>query len=168
MTIFRSGHNELTHGNKGIQTQFILGINARAKTGEIIDSGNKPWAATNTYFVGETVAAILKKPDETANKFMTVFSFETTQNEVLKIFEEESGTKFQVSHVKGSDLLQAATASVAKGEYKQSIGPYVQYTFFADGVRSPVDLGANACELLGIKDKTGLRDSIKRELSLLN
>ncbi|GFP54408.1 hypothetical protein ACSS6W_002182 [Trichoderma asperelloides] len=152
----------------GIQTQFILGINARAKTGEIIDSGNKPWAATNTYFVGETVAAILKKPDETANKFMTVFSFETTQNEVLKIFEEESGTKFQVSHVKGSDLLQAATASVAKGEYKQSIGPYVQYTFFADGVRSPVDLGANACELLGIKDKTGLRDSIKRELSLLN
>lgn len=99
---------------------------------------------------------------------MTVFSFETTQNEALKIFEEESGTKFQVSHVKGSDLLQAATASVAKGEYKQSIGPYVQYTFFADGVRIPVDLEANDCELLGIKDKAGLRDSIKRELSLLN
>lgn len=154
--------------NKGIQTQFILGINAKAKTGEIIDSGNKPWAATNTYFVGETVAAILKKPEETANKFITAFSFKTTQNEVLNIFEEESGTKFQVSHVKGSELLQAATASVAKGEFKQSIGPFVQYTFFADGVRGPVDLEANDCKLLGIKDKADLRESIKRELSLLS
>lgn len=154
--------------NKGIQTRFILGINAQAKTGEIIDSGNKPWAATNTYFVGETVAAILKNPEETANKFLNVFSFKTTQNEVLKIFEEESGFKYQVSRVKGSDLLEAATASVAKGDYKQSIGPYVQYVFFADGVKGPVDLEANDGELLGIKDKVGLRESIKRELSLLN
>lgn len=154
--------------NQGIQTQSILGINAEAKTGEIIDSGNKPWAATNTYFVGETVAAILKKPEETANKFLNVFSFQTTQNEVLKIFEEESGSKYQVSHVKGSDVLQAATASVAKGDYKQSIGPFVRYTFFADGVGGPVDLEANDGELLGIKDKAGLRDSIKRELGLLN
>ncbi|KAK1248955.1 hypothetical protein MKX08_007175 [Trichoderma sp. CBMAI-0020] len=154
--------------NKGIQTQFILGINAQAKTGEIVDSGNKPWAATNTYFVGETVAAILKKPEETANKFLNVFSFKTTQNEVLKIFEEESGSTYQVSHVKGSDLLEAATARVANGDYKQSIGPFVQYVFFADGVRSPVDLEANDGEQLGIKDKAELRDSIKRELSLLN
>lgn len=154
--------------NKGIQTQFILGINAQAKTGEIIDSGNKPYAATNTYFVGETVAAILKKPEETANKFLNVFSFKTTQNEVLKIFEEESGSKYEVSHVKGSDLIEAATASVAKGDYKQSIGPFVQYAFFADAAGVPVDLEANDGELLGIKDKAGLRDSIKRELSLLN
>lgn len=153
---------------KGIQTQFILGINTKAKTGEIIDSGNKPWAATNTYFVGETVAAILKKPEETANKFLNVFSFKTTQNEVLKIFEEESHSKYQVSHVKGSDLLEAATASVAKGDYKQSVGPFVQYVFFADAAGGPVDLEANDGELLGIKDKAGLRDSIKRELSLLN
>ncbi|KAL6890492.1 hypothetical protein GGI43DRAFT_387689 [Trichoderma evansii] len=152
----------------GIQTQFILGINAQAKTGEIIDSGNKPWAASNTYFVGEIVAAILKKPEETANKFLNAYSFVTTQNELLKTFEEESGSKYQVSHVKGSDLIQAATASVAKGEYKQSIGPYVQYTFFADGPMGPVDLGMNDCELLGIKDKAGLRDSVKRELTLLN
>ncbi|KAM0521350.1 hypothetical protein ACHAPE_002830 [Trichoderma viride] len=152
----------------GIQTQFILGINAEAKTGEIIDSGNKPYAATNTYFVGETVAAILKKPEETANKFLNVFSFKTTQNEVLKIFEEESGSKYEVSHVKGSDLLEAAAASVAKGDYKQSIGPFVQYVFFADAAEGPVDLEANDGELLGIKDKSGLRDSVKRELSLLN
>lgn len=154
--------------NKGIQTQFILGINAKAKTGEIIDSGDKPYAATNTYFVGETVAAILKKPEQTANKFLNVFSFKTTQNEVLKIFEEESGSKYQVSHVKGSDLLEAATASVAKGDYAQSVGPLVQYAFFADGAGVPVDLESNDGELLGIKDKAGLRDSIKRELSLLN
>ncbi|PON23079.1 hypothetical protein TGAM01_v208084 [Trichoderma gamsii] len=152
----------------GIQTQFILGINAKAKTGEIIDSGNKPYAASNTYFVGETVAAILKKPEETANKFLNVFSFKTTQNEVLKIFEEESGSKYQVSHVKGSDLIEAATASVAKGDYGQSVGPFVQYAFFADASGVPVDLEANDGELLGIKDKAGLRDSIKRELSLLN
>ncbi|KAL7920331.1 hypothetical protein ACQKWADRAFT_328783 [Trichoderma austrokoningii] len=151
----------------GIQTQFILGINARAKTGEIVDSGNKSWAATNTYFVGETVAAILKNPEETANKFLNVFSFKTTQNEVLKIFEEESGSKYQVSHVKGSDVLEAATARVAKGDYRQSVGPLVQYVFFADGVQGPVDLEANDGELLGIKDKAGLRDSVKRELSLL-
>jgi hypothetical protein len=110
----------------------------------------------------------LKKPEETANKFLNVFSFKTTQNELLKIFEEESGSKYQVSHVKGSDLLEAATASVAKGDYKQSIGPFVQYVFFADGVKGPVDLEANDDELLGIKDRAGLRDSVKRELGLLD
>ncbi|RFU72503.1 hypothetical protein TARUN_9754 [Trichoderma arundinaceum] len=152
----------------GIKTQFLLGINAKAKTGTIVDSGNKPYAATNVQFIGEAVATILKKPEETANKYLSVFSFIATQNEVLKIFEEESGAKYQVTNVKGSDLLKGATESVAKGDYHSSVINFVRYTFFSDDSNDPVDLEKNDSELLGIKDKLNLRESIKRELRELN
>ncbi|KAL7907436.1 hypothetical protein GGI35DRAFT_487146 [Trichoderma velutinum] len=149
----------------GIKTRFLLGINAKDKTGTIVDSGNKPYAATHVSFIGEAVAAILKKPEETANKYLTVFSFATTQNEVLKIFEEESGSKFQIAHVKGSDLIKAATDSVAKGDYANSVIPYVQYTLLSDDSQDPVDIGKNDADSLGVKDKLSIRESIKRELS---
>ncbi|KAH0494668.1 hypothetical protein TgHK011_008259 [Trichoderma gracile] len=151
----------------GIKTQVVLGINAKDKTATIIDSGDKPYAATNVSFIGETLAAILKKPEETANKYLSVFSFATTQNEVLKIFEEESGSKFQITHVKGGDLIKAANESVAKGDYPNSLIPYVQYTFLADESGVPVDIGQNDADLLGVKDMLTLRESIKKQLSEL-
>ncbi|KAL6803522.1 hypothetical protein J3E68DRAFT_446152 [Trichoderma sp. SZMC 28012] len=149
----------------GIKTQFLLGINAKDKTGTIVDSGNKPYAATHVSFIGEAVAAILKKPEETANKYLSIYSFAITQNEVLKIFEEEAGSKFQITQLKGSDLIKAATDSVAKGDYGNSVVPFVQYTFLADDSKDPVDIGKNDAELLGIKDNLSLRESIKKELS---
>ncbi|KAL7930698.1 hypothetical protein V8C35DRAFT_311979 [Trichoderma chlorosporum] len=149
----------------GIKTQSLLGINAKDKTGTIVDSGNKPYATTHVSFIGESVAAILKKPEETANKYLSVYSFSTTQNEVLKIFEEESGSKFQITNVKGSDLIKSATESVAKGDYYNSVVPYVQYTFLSDDSQDPVDIANNDASLLGVKDKLTLRESIKRELS---
>lgn len=150
---------------QGIKTQFLLGINAKDKTGTIVDSGNKPYAATHVSFIGEAVAAILKKPEETANKYLSIFSFAITQNEVLKIFEEETGSKFQIAQLKGSDLIKAATDSVAKGDYGNSVVPFVQYTFLADDSKDPVDIGKNDADLLGIKDNLSLRESIKKELS---
>lgn len=150
---------------QGIKTKFLLGINAEDKTGTIVDSGNKPYAATHTSFIGEAVAAILKKPEETANKYLSIFSFAITQNEVLKIFEEETGSKFQITKLKGSDLIKAATDSVAKNEYHNSVVPFVQYTFLSDDSQDPIDIGKNDADLLGIKDNLSLRDSIKRELS---
>ncbi|KAL5093666.1 hypothetical protein Trisim1_010397 [Trichoderma cf. simile WF8] len=149
----------------GIKTQFLLGINAKDKTGTIVDSGNKPYAATHVSFIGEAVAAILKKPEETENKYLSIFSFAITQNEVLKIFEEETGSKFQITKLKGSDLIKAATDSVAKGDYGNSVVPFVQYTFLADDSKDPVDIGKNDADLLGIKDNLSLRESIKKELS---
>ncbi|TFA99693.1 hypothetical protein CCMA1212_008606 [Trichoderma ghanense] len=151
----------------GIKSEVVLGINAKDKTATIIDSGDKPYAATNVSFIAETVAAILKKPEQTANKYLSVFSFVTTQNEVLKVFEEESGSKFQITHVKGSDLIQAANESVAKGDYPNSLIPYVQYTFLADESGDPVDISKSDGNLLGVKDKLTLRESIKKELSAL-
>lgn len=150
---------------QGIKTQFLLGINTKDKTGTIVDSGNKPYAATHVSFIGEAVAAILKKPEETANKYLSIFSFAITQNEVLKIFEEETGSKFQITQLKGSDLIKAATDSVAKGDYGNSVVPFVQYTFLADDSKDPVDIGNNDADLLGIKDNLSLRESIKKELS---
>lgn len=143
----------------------MIGINAKDRTGTIFDSGNKPYAATHVSFIGETVATILKKPEETANKYLSVFSFVTTQNEVLKIFEEETGSKFQITHRKGSDLIKAATDSVAKGDYGNSVVPYVQYTLLSDDSQDPVDIKKNDADLLGLKDKLSLRESIKKELS---
>ncbi|EXJ58074.1 hypothetical protein A1O7_05498 [Cladophialophora yegresii CBS 114405] len=54
------------------------------------------------------VVAILERPEETANEHVYVNSFATTQNKMLKAFEELSGDKFKVTHAKMEDCSKAA------------------------------------------------------------
>jgi hypothetical protein len=46
---------------------------------------------------------VLKHPEETANKYIQVASFVTTQNEVLSLLEEETGTKWTVEKKNTAD-----------------------------------------------------------------
>ncbi|KIX02351.1 uncharacterized protein Z518_08292 [Rhinocladiella mackenziei CBS 650.93] len=89
---------------------ITLGWNLPENTATIFDGGDIEFEATNLAQIGRAVAAILSAQhmDKTANQYVYINSFTTTQNEMLKIFEKLGGKKYQVKHVKADDFNKSA------------------------------------------------------------
>ena len=141
----------------------MFGIDFKNKTAKIFDSGNELYSPSSLPFVGKSVAAILKNPDETANKYLTVASFTTSQREILKIIEEETGDKFQIIPVKTSDLEKIGDEKLAKGDYSAFV-EYLIHHVFGDGAKGTIK--DNATKMLGLEEED-LRTVIKKVLSEL-
>lgn len=108
-----------------------LGFNLKDKKATIFDSGNEPFTGSNLPFIGEAIAAILRHPEITANKYIEIASFVTTQNEVLKLLEEESGVKWEVENTTTENSQRIADEKLAKGDYS-SFRDYLKVYLFAD------------------------------------
>jgi hypothetical protein len=114
-------------------------------------------------FVGKSVAAILKKPDETAKKYLAVASFTTSQREVRKIIEEETGEQFQIIPVKTSDLKKIGDEKLANGDYSAFVEYLIQHVF-GEGANGAIK--DSAIKLLGLEEED-LRTVTKKVLSEL-
>ncbi|KAJ0298878.1 hypothetical protein Brms1b_013284 [Colletotrichum noveboracense] len=146
--------------NKG-----LLGLDVKNKAVTIFDSGNEPFSASSLAFIGQSVAGVLKNPQATANKYITVASFTTTQRELLKVVEEETGSTFTVSNVKTSDLEKTADEKLAKGDHSAFIQLLQQYVF-GDGQGHAVKENA-AVTLLGLQE-LDLRTETRKALAAIN
>lgn len=51
----------------------LLGIDLGARKATIVDSGDEPFSTTNLALIGQAVAGILKKPEETENKYLSEY-----------------------------------------------------------------------------------------------
>lgn len=142
----------------------IAGFDLKNKTAKIFDSGNEPYSATTLAFIGKCAAAILSKPVETANKYLTVASFTTTQNEILKIMEEEIGCQFRTTSVKTSDLEKIGDQKLTKGDFSAYIEYVIQWTL-ADGANHAIK--DNAIKMLGLEEQD-LRAEIRKVLKELS
>ncbi|KAF4949147.1 hypothetical protein FSARC_13565 [Fusarium sarcochroum] len=138
-------------------------INIKDRKVRLVDSGNEPYSTTTLSFVGDAVAAILKKPDETANKYLDIAGVTTTQNEVLKIAEQATGDKFEVSHISGAELEKIGDEKIAKKDFS-AFGDYLQQFLFADGVGHSLKGDKNAIGLLGLQTEN-LEEVIKSVVS---
>jgi len=110
----------------------LAGFDVKNKTVNIFDSGNEPFSPSTLGFIGKSVAGVLKNLEATANKYIKVGSFTTTQRELLKIIEEKTGSTFTVNNVKTSDLEKTADEKLAKGDYSAFV-ELLQQHIFADG-----------------------------------
>ncbi|OCT51033.1 nmrA-like family protein [Cladophialophora carrionii] len=90
----------------------VLGWNLPEKCVTIFDGGDVEFEATNLAQIGRSVVAILERPEETANQYVYVNSFTTTQNKMLKAFEELSGEQFKVTHANTEDYSNAAQEKI--------------------------------------------------------
>lgn len=140
-----------------------LGFSLKDKKATIFDSGNEPFTGSNLPFIGSAIAAILKNPEITANKYIEIASFITTQNEILKLLEEESGAKWEVEHKKTEDSQRIADEKLAKGDYS-SFGDYLKVYLFADGKGQSAKEGDLANKELGLP-KDDLKETIKAVLA---
>jgi len=140
-----------------------LGFNLKDKKATIFDSGNEPFTGSNLPFIGQTIAAVLKHPEQTANKYIEVASLTTSQNEILKALEEESGAKWAVEHKKTDDSQKIADEKLAKGDYS-SFGDYLKVYLFADGKGQSPKEGALANKELGLPTED-LKATVKAALA---
>ncbi|KAJ4258090.1 hypothetical protein NW762_008230 [Fusarium torreyae] len=138
-------------------------INIKDRKVRLVDSGNEPYSTTTLAFVGDAVAAILKKPDETANKYLDIAGVTTTQNEVLKIAEQVTGDKFEVLHISGAELEKIGDEKIAKKDFS-AFGDYLQQFLFADGAGHSLKGDKNAIGLLGLRTEN-LEEVIERVVS---
>jgi len=66
---------------------------------------------------GEGVAAVLAHDKETANQFVYLESFTTTQNETFAVVKEATGKDFTVEHQSGQDLIDGSQAGIKAGNF---------------------------------------------------
>ena len=94
------------------------------KAAKIFGSSSEPYYPSTLPSVGKCVAAILKKPEEMVNKYLTVAPFATTtQREVLRIIGEEMGSKFQKSNAQTEELEKIGDEEMVRGDGSV----YIQY-----------------------------------------
>ncbi len=126
------------------------------------DSGNEPAASSNLYFIGRVVAGVLTHLDETANKYLEVSSFNPTQNEIIKILEEETGAKWTVTYVDTKPLAIEAEAKLAKKDFS-GLSDLLKIWQYQDGIgHAPVT--NSAVPLLGLENED-VRATIKAWLA---
>jgi hypothetical protein len=125
----------------------------------IIDSGNEPFQATNIGLAAAAVVAILRRPAETANQYLSIASFNTTQNEVLHILEAQTGgSKWTVQHTSSTEL-------ESEGDRKRDAGDshvleYLKLFVFADGAGHALNNEQSANVLLKL-EKEDVRETLK-------
>ncbi|KAK1990242.1 NmrA-like family protein [Colletotrichum falcatum] len=129
----------------------LSGFDIKNKTVDIFDSGNEPFSPSTLELVGKSVAGVLKNLEATANKYIKVASFTTTQRELLKVIEEKTGSTFTVNNVKSSDLEKRADEKLAKGDYSAFI-ELLQQHLFGDGNGDAAKDNA-AVNLLGLQEE---------------
>ncbi|KAF5664725.1 2-hydroxyisoflavone reductase [Fusarium heterosporum] len=127
-------------------------VNIKDRKFRLVDSGNEPYSTSTLSFIGDAVAAILKKPEETANQYLNIAGVTTTQNEVLRMVEDITGDKFEVSRVSSAELEKAGDEKIAKGDFS-AFGDYLEQFLFADGAGHSLFGDGNAIELLGLEEE---------------
>ncbi|KAL1849177.1 hypothetical protein Daus18300_013334 [Diaporthe australafricana] len=142
----------------------LLGIDLAAKKATIVDSGNEAFSTTNLALIGQAVTSILKKPEETANKYLVISSFTTTQNEILKVVEEQTGSKFEIKNITAAEAEKSADDNLSSGQAYNAFWDYVRQYQFADGAGHALKEDDSANALLGLQ-KGNLVESMKNVLT---
>ncbi|KAK3940002.1 hypothetical protein QBC46DRAFT_386420 [Diplogelasinospora grovesii] len=125
----------------------ILGINPKDQTANIVDSGNEKWQASNLPQIGKGIVGILQHPDETANKYLATASFNVSQNEIIAIVEELSGSKLTVTSQSSAELRKIGEEKLAKGDYSAFLD-LLRVHNYADGAGNALSEEKSANKLI--------------------
>jgi nucleoside-diphosphate-sugar epimerase len=83
----------------GLDLPFpVAGVDYKARKADIIGTGEELFSITHLDDIGRFLVAILKKPDDTENTMIRIAGDTQTANALVKKFEKQTGTKFEVSY----------------------------------------------------------------------
>lgn len=142
----------------------IFGFDAKEKKATIVDSGDEPFQTTKKDLIGKAVASVLKNPRETANKYLSIASFQPTHNQILQIVEEETGSKWTVERQSTADLQKIGEDKLAKGDFS-AFGQLLRVYLFKDGEGHPLKADEKANKLLGLPEEEDIRATLKKWLA---
>ncbi|KAI1638368.1 hypothetical protein F4809DRAFT_600540 [Biscogniauxia mediterranea] len=129
-----------------------VGYDKKTRTATIYDSGNEPVQVSNLPFIGRAVAAILSNPSKTANKYLTIASFNPTQNEILDILEKETGEKWKVTHATTAEAEKVGVEKLGRGDFSSFLD-LLRARIFRDGAGLAVKGESNAATLVGLQEE---------------
>lgn len=92
---------------------------------------------------------ILKNPDETANKYLATASFSLSQNELIRLVEELTGSKLAVTRVKSADLQKQGEEKLALGDYRAFVD-FLKVHNCADGAGNGLPEEQSDNSLIGL------------------
>jgi hypothetical protein len=154
---FHSAAHE-TNSPQGLD-HGIFGINLAAKTATIYDSGDEPFSGCTLPFIAQSVVAVLRLPEQTANQYYEVAEQTLSQNQLLRQFEEETGAQFEVTRKSTKDLVKVRDEKLAKGDPSAFFEVLLVATF-ADGAGMVVKEENKANRVLGLQGK-GLKEIVR-------
>jgi hypothetical protein len=116
--------------------------------------------------IGLGVAGVLQHPEETENKYITIYSHKTTQNEVLKALEKKSAADWNVRHGNGQETYATAWRLMQSGinGWPKMLQSYV----FRDRdppISAPGTLDGNKLLEIGYKDVENSVNEVYRDMS---
>lgn len=107
----------------GLRLGF-MGFDLKEKKALIYDGGNNYTDMTILPTVGKAVLGVLQHPEETANRYVRVNSYYTTQNQILAALEKATGTKWAVEHTTCKEQAAKGKALLAKHDFSGA-GPVI-------------------------------------------
>ncbi|KAI5857407.1 NAD(P)-binding protein [Durotheca rogersii] len=129
-----------------------IGFDKKSKTATIYDSGNEPVQVSNLSFIGRAIVAILSQPDKSANQYLSIASFNPTQNQILEIVEAETGEKWKVERASTAEEKKIGVEKLSKGDYS-AFSNLLRGRLFTDGANLAAKGENSANDLLGLKEE---------------
>ncbi|KAI0390785.1 NAD(P)-binding protein [Xylariaceae sp. FL0594] len=139
-----------------------IGVAKSSRTATIYDSGDEPFQATNLRTIGRAVAAVLRQPERTVNRYLTIASFNPTKNEIHATIERLTGEKWQVHRASTAEHYQIGLDKLDKGDY-MAFSHFLRHRIHRDGAGLAVTGPDNALDLLGIEEES-LEDTLREWL----
>ncbi|KAH7142821.1 hypothetical protein B0J13DRAFT_596131 [Dactylonectria estremocensis] len=131
-----------------------LGFDKKTRTVEIADSGNEKFQTTNLNLIAKVVAGVLKSPDQTADRYVTIASFNISQREILALAEEISGEKWNLKPYKVDEAQRTAEQALSTGDLESAFYPLLHGRLLRDGADLALKPGQNfAKDVLGLKEE---------------
>ncbi|KAF4556590.1 Hypothetical protein D9617_1g084680 [Elsinoe fawcettii] len=93
-----------------------LGFDIDARKALIYDQGEEEWTGTTLQGIADAVVGVLRREEETRNRFVRVMSVKTSQGEVLGAFEEAMGGKWEVARGTTRELMERGREKLANGD----------------------------------------------------
>ena len=109
-----------------------MGTSVPNHTSTIIDSGNESYITTTIPQIARAIVSVLQKPAETANKYLFVTSFRTTENQTLDTAERTTGQKFEVKKVDAEAWKKEGLEMLQKGDFR-AFGRFWGWFLWKDG-----------------------------------
>lgn len=151
----------------GIARSFLIDV--KNKTYELIDGGDRPFSGTPLPFIGAGVAAILQRPEQTANRAIRLQGARMTQRELLALVQRAVGGSegWTITEANGKEIEEGAYAALERepGNPGAWAFPMLKLAVHVDGFGG--DFGENNDnEMLGLKmmDEKEIEEMVRKSI----
>ncbi|KAI0018577.1 hypothetical protein F4780DRAFT_750846 [Xylariomycetidae sp. FL0641] len=140
-----------------------IGLDKTTRTATVYDSGDEPVQCSNLAFVGRAVAGILRRPEATTNRYLTIASFNPSQNALLDIVRRETGAEWTVNRASTDEQEQVGLRKLEQGDYS-AFSHLLRSRIYRDGCGLAVRGADSANALLGLEEEEDVAATLREWL----